>query len=241
MNAIGKVVILFAAASVSVLGQNGSGPKSQDSGVPPSHDLGGKRICIPAPEHFTDTIERFPLIAGRLLASETPLNEVLAAHIDDSILPLLKDGGEPDIPFYTKASVPKHLKSTDISSDEFRALAAELKRQPPLALQSALKKQEADMDSRISEFWGVSANMKVGETRTIGHFNEQPNAISSLFVTHSEAFGRRFLTIGSMSLVHVNDRLLFLYVFRTTADPQDQSAVIDITKGWIARTLQANR
>jgi len=241
MNSIVKVVIVLAAAVISVVGQNGSGTGEGEIGPLMVHDLGGKRLKIPAPDNFTESMLRYPQIAGRLLASETPLNEILAAHIDNSVLPLLKDGGEPDIPFYTKASVPKHLKATDVSSEDFRTLAGELKRQSPFAVQATLKKEETEIDARVSEFWGMAANIKVGETRTVGHFNEQERAISSLFVTHSEAFGRRFLIVGTMSLVHINERLLFLYVFRTTTDAEDHKAVVDLTKTWITRTLQANR
>lgn len=241
MKVLLKVVIILSAAFVSVNGQDNGGPNEPSRGVFPAFDLGGKLVKIPAPANFAETMSRYPQIAGRLIASESPLNDVLAAHIDAATLPMLNDGGEPDIPYYTKVSVPKHLRSADVSLADFRALAAELKRQPPLALQATLKKDESEADARLSGFWGMAANMKVGETRTIGHFNEQDRVISSLFVTNSEAFGRRFAIIGSMSLVLVNDRLIFLYVFRTTTDPRDQEDVIGLTKSWTARTIEANR
>src|SRR5688500_14773661 len=73
-------------------------------------DLGGRSVRVPAPESFTDTVRNYPRIAERLIASESPQNEVLAVHVTDEILPRIKNGEEPDLPFYTKVSVWKQLK-----------------------------------------------------------------------------------------------------------------------------------
>jgi hypothetical protein len=207
---------------------------------PASVDLGGRNVRIPAPDNFTDTMTQFPRIAGRLIASESPLNEVLAVHVADEILPRLKNGDDPDLPFYTKVSVLRQLRNADMETAEFQALAAEFEKQSPGMLQSIVKSGEKGTDERLSKYWGGETNLKIGETRTLGHFDIQPRSISSMFIMNLEIFDRPMLILGSMSLIHVNKRLLFLYVFRLPTTGNDQNIVAEFTRSWTAKIVAAN-
>jgi hypothetical protein len=209
--------------------------------MPQLYDLGGRSVRVPAPERFTDTVLHYPRIAARLIASESPENEVLAVHVTDEIMPQIKAGGEPDLPFYTKVSVWKQLKGADVETHEFRSLAAEFEKQSPAALQSIAKTGETGAGERLTTHWGSEANLKIGETRLLGVFDKQPQSVSSMFLMSLEMFNRKLLVLGSMSLVHVNKRVLFLYVFRTPESAADQDLVAEMTRSWVARTVAANK
>ena len=47
--------------------------------------------------------------------------------------------------------------------------------------------------------------------------------------------------LGSMSLLYVNKRVLFLYVFRIPTGTGDQERVEGVTKSWTAKTIAANK
>ena len=205
------------------------------------YDLGGRSIRIPAPDNFTDTVPTFPRIAARLIASENPMNEVLAVHVINDVLPQIRAGAEPDLPFCTKVSVWKELKSADVSAAEFALLAAQFESQVPGALKTEMPVSEKGVRERLKEHWGTETNLKVGETRMLGHFDKQAQAISSLFLVNLEMFNRKMLVIGSMSLVHVKGRVIFLYVFRFPESGDDPSLVTDFTKAWTAKLIAANR
>jgi len=208
---------------------------------PQTYDLGGRTVRVPAPESFTDTVQHYPRIAARLIAAESPQNEVLAVHVTDEIVPQIKAGGEPDLPFYTKVSVWKQLKGADVETHDFRSLAAEFEKQSPGTLQSIAKAGETRAGERLTTHWGSEVNLKIGETRLLGIFDSQPQSVSSMFLMSLEMFNRRVLVLGSMSLVHVNKRILFLYVFRTPESAADQDLVAEVTRSWVARTVAANK
>lgn len=203
-------------------------------------DLGGRSVRIPAPVQFTEAVTAFPHIAARVAAGENPMNEVLAVHVSNSIVPDLKGGGEPDLEFYTKVSVLKQIKATDITPDEFTDLADAFERQSPGALQTIVKNGEAGTTERLNNHWREDVGLKIGETRMLGYFGRKQGSVSSMFIMDVEMFKRRSVILGSMSMVHVNNRVLFLYVFRIRQSDKDREAVVGLTKSWIAATLAAN-
>lgn len=203
-------------------------------------DLGGRSVRVPAPDQFTDTMINYPHIAGRLIASESPMNEVLTVHVTNDILPQLEKGDDPDLPFFTKVSVAKRLKSADIEAADFQLLVAEFEKQSPGSLQSVIKSTEKRADEGLSNYWGTKAELKFGETKMLGHFNKQSQAISSLFLMNLEIFNRKLTIVGSMSMVHINKRLLYVYVFRIPASDDDPTVVADLTKSWTAKIVAAN-
>ena len=207
---------------------------------PATVNLGGRSVKVPAPDNFTDTMALHPRIAGRLIAAESPMNEVLAVHVTDEIIPRIRNGEDPDLPFYTKVSVLKELKAADVEAADFQALAAEFEKQSPGMLQSILKSGEKGTGERLNQHWGGETNLKIGETRNLGYFDKQPRSISSMFLMNLEIFNRKMLVLGSMSLVHVNKRVLFVYVFRLPTSDKEQEAVSDFTKTWTAKIIAAN-
>ena len=93
---------------------------------------------------------------------------------------------------------------------------------------------------RLGQHWGGETNLKIGETRTLGYFDKQPHSISSMFLMNLEIFDRPMLILGSMSLVHANKRLLFVYVFRITSSGKDRDLVAKFTKAWTSKIITAN-
>ena len=206
-----------------------------------SVQLGGRVVRIPTPDKFTDSMLHFPRIASRLIAAESPTNEVLAVHVTDEIVSVLRDGQDPDVPFYTKVSVFKELKGVEVEPWDFNALVSDFEKQSPGALQSVVKKAEKDMGDRLNDFWGSDAGLRIGETRMLGYFDKQPQSISSMFLMNIEQFDRKVVILGSMSLLYVNKRVLFLYVFRIPTGTADQERVEGVTKSWTAKTIAANK
>jgi hypothetical protein len=206
-----------------------------------SVELGSRTVRIPAPDRFTDSLLHFPRIAARLMAAESPMNEVLAVHVTDEIVPVLKDRQDPDLPFYTKASVLKEFKNIDVEAAEFQSLAADFEKLSPGSLQSIAKNAEQGTGERLNHHWGTETSLRIGETRMLGYFDKQPQSISSLFIMNAEMFNRKLLILGSMSLVYVNKRVLFLYVFRVPDSADDQSMVTSVTRSWTAKTIAANK
>lgn len=230
-------------ASIFLLAAAAAGqpfPREYRSVSAASLDLGTRSVRIPVPDRFTDSMLHFPRVASRLMAAESPANEVLAVHVADEMVSVLKEGQERDLTFYTKVSVLRELKNAEIEPAEFLSLVSDFERLAPGALETVAKNAERGASQRLSDFWGSEAGLKVGETRMLGYFGKQRQAISSLFVMNAEIFDRKILILGSMSLIHVNKRVLFMYVFRVPTGRGDKELVSDLTNSWIAKTIAAN-
>lgn len=65
-------------------------PASRVSAV--SVEIGNRTVRLPSPDRFTDAIMHFPRVASRLIAAESPMNEVLAVQVTDEIAPALRKG-----------------------------------------------------------------------------------------------------------------------------------------------------
>lgn len=230
--------LVFVIALVGGTLAQKAGPRPA---VAEAYDLGSRKVRIPAPDGFVDTMVLYPRIAGRLIASEAPINEVLAVHVTEEIVPAIKTGAEPDLPFYTKVSVMREVKSIDLDDMSFQALIGAFEKQWAGALQEVIKPTEKGAGERLKEYWGRDTELKIGETQTFGFFNKQKQAISSLFTMNVDIFQRKMTVVGSMSMVHTNDRLLFLYVFRVRSPQNDEELVMDLTEKWITKVLAANR
>lgn len=233
------LVVCIAALALPAAAQTVSTEAAKVSAA--AVELGSRTIRIPSPDRFTDSLLHFPRVASRLIAAESPMNEVLAVHVADDIVPVLREGADPDLPFYTKVSILKDLKNVDVEAAEFKTLAAEFEKMSPGELQSAVRSVEGHAAEGLSRYWGTDAALKVGETRMLGYFGKQEQSMSSMFLMNAEMFNRKLLILGSMSLVHVNKRVLFLYVFRLPTGADDQAIVTGLTRSWTAKTIAANK
>lgn len=135
----------------------------------------------------------------------------------------------------------KEFKTLDVEPLDFQSLAADFERTSPGSLQSTVKSVEQGANARLADHWGGDVSLRIGETRMLGYFDKQPQVISSLFLMNVEIFNRKMLILGSMSLVYVNKRVLFLYVFRLPNGKDDENAVTGVTRAWTAKTIAANK
>lgn len=228
-----SIVVIFLSFAGSILAQKVEVASSQTD----VYDLGTRKVRIPAPDGFVDTMVLYPRIAGRLIASEAPVNEVLAVHVTEDLIPSIKSGAEPDLPFYTKVSIMREAKSMDLDDVTYQGLVGAFEKQWTGALQEMIKPIEKGAGERLKEHWGRDAELKLGETKTFGFFNKQKQVISSLYAINVDIFQRKMTVIGSMSMLQANGRLLFLYVFRIRSPQNDEQLVMDLTEKWTSKVM----
>jgi hypothetical protein len=209
-----------------------------------SYRLGSRTVRIPAPDKFTDTMVLYPHIAQILIVSESPGNEVLAAHVADEILPQIKGGAMADLPFYTKVSVMKRVKEMDAVAADFQAAAASIEKQAPTLLTEdgpALNQANKNIQGGLSKLYGTDVGISVSEPKVLGAFNKSSDVISILVLMKVKTRTGEIPLVSSMSLLLVNKRLIFLYAYRAMSGEDDLEILRDFTKAWTAKTVAANK
>jgi hypothetical protein len=205
--------------------------------------LGSKAIRVPAPEGFVDTATRFDKVALRLATTEAPQNETIASYVPESLVSKLTENQNIDLPIYAKFSVGRRIKDLDCSPQNFATTVAGFKAFFPTLLDpnsQATKQLESDISGELKELSGKDQTVRLSGQKNLGYFQETPDVFSGLSAVNLEVNGKSMPLIGSASLVRVNDRLIFLYVYKQTTSKDDVALMMDLAKKWTASVLFAN-
>jgi hypothetical protein len=236
-----KNIPLFAAFAllfaVTAFGQKSPAPASD------WFQLGTKKVRIPAPQGFTEIFSRFDSVVARMKATEDPNNETVTSHLPTSSLAKYEANQEQRLDHYTKVSVSKNLKTTDITPEYFAEVVAETEKQ--LATlgdpnDQLLKKIEGNSSKGLSELWGKETTVKVNQPKNLGAFDRGPNLYSVLLFVSGDLNGKKYSTLTTISLLRINQRLVWVYTYKMDPTQADIAMLKTFTKKWTAAILAAN-
>jgi hypothetical protein len=214
--------------------------------TPPAADnyqFGTARIRIPAPDAFFDVFPRFTAVRDRFIATENPGLTSLAVHVPDLMAAELNKSQDIGLSFYTKVSVSKGLRTTNVTSAQFRTFIATLEEQfdasfdvnAPVIRNSVEKSRKA-----LNKQYGNETDLDISATKNLGFFQNTANVFSGAVLITVEAYGSTIPMVGSLSLIHVKNRIVYVYVYRSLKDEQDPVILRDFTKKWTAAIIAAN-
>jgi hypothetical protein len=209
-----------------------------------SYQLGNRKVRIPAPEGFVDITTTLDDIASRMRATEDPGNDFLATHVPESFIPKLKVSQNIDLGFYTKVSVSKRARSVDMTPELFASVVAEGEKNAGAYMDpnGPLMKNAAKNSGRgLSDLLGTETTVAVTGSKSLGYFEKTDKVFSELVAVNIEIQGRKLSILFSSSFVNVNQRLIFVYVYKMEPKAEDVGIVRDFTKTWTAKIVAANK
>jgi hypothetical protein len=185
------------------------------------------RVDIPPPRGFEEMLSRSAEFRQRIGEPERLWN--LAAHLPSETAKTFK--ADQDIPLYTKVSVSRAAVETDIT-DEFFAGVVKQQADTTIYDQDFLKKYIADRAQQL----GVTLDKPV----PLGLIEQTPRSYSTLGLTTVSTGDRKINLLFSSSLLHLNRRLIFAYVYRIIESQKDQALVETVAREWVKSILAAN-
>jgi hypothetical protein len=209
-----------------------------------TYEMGSRKVRIPAPDGFTDATAQFPNVTARLRATEDPGNDMLAFHIPESFVPKLKASEDIDLEFYTKISVPRRARTVDITQADFAAVTANLEKnfgayiEPDGPLMTNVQKNSG---KGLTELLGKETSVSINETKYLGVIEKSDAVFSGMLLVSFEIYGRKLSTLGTLSIVRVNQRLVFAYAYRLSPSGNSVSELTQLTKKWTAKIVAANK
>lgn len=209
-----------------------------------SVQLGARRVALPPPDGFVEIISRYRSAVDRLRATEDPGNEILSISVPDSFTKQLDASQDIDLEFYTKISISKTYKAANISPEFYASVVKEMEKNfstyfsPDSAL---MKDVEKNSSKGLTELLGEKVTVNIGGTTPLGFFEKSENVFSAMLLINLEVYGRKLAILGTLSLVRVNQRLIFVYAYKLAPKADDVKVMGDFAKKWTAKILSANK
>ena len=214
-------------------------------GAAPSDEfrLGPRTVKIPAPDGFTDVFTRLDKIAARMIAIEDAESEILSLHLPGSDFTKYEADQDQDLDIYTKVSIPKRLKTMDISPSMFADLAAATEKQIVTFFDPSspiFKRAEQNAGKGLSELWANETTVKINEPKHLGYFEKGTDVLSFMSFMNFDVNNRKFSILNASSFVLVNDRVLFIYTFKKDPVAGDIEKLRSFATKWTAKIREAN-
>jgi hypothetical protein len=208
------------------------------------YQLGARRVVIPPPAGFVDAFTRAEDLAKILTATESPSNEVLAAHVSLEDLNRMNRGEQAGVTFYTKVSVLRSAKTQDISEAQYAALVAKLESTVSQVLDingPTMKSAVRNMRGGLSEVTGQDVQLDLEQPQNLGSFEKTKDVYSTMLLMVLKGPRGKLPLVGAASFVRVNNRLLFIYTYRKFNSEKDVEVLRDFTREWLRQIMAANR
>lgn len=209
-----------------------------------SYRLGSRTVRIPAPNGFFDVVPRFDQITARFIATESPNNDMLAVHVEDSMAPIFQKGDNPALDFYTKVSVSKRFRTVETSEADFKAMVVSFEKESPSLLDSngpVMKSIVQHSNKGLSELSGTKVEMELDQPTILGYFDKRSDIYSTMILFKIKDPQMPLPMLCGISYVRVNSRLLFVYTYRKFTSERDVDILRDFTKKWTASIIAANK
>jgi hypothetical protein len=242
------LILTLPLASVRAQQTGGSAEaasRNSQSATTPSHvyQLGTRSVVIPPPAGFAEAFSQSDAIAKILIATEAPANEVLTAHLPVEVLDKIKRGEQTGYDFYTKVSVLKLAKAHDMSDAEFAALLAQVETSISQVFDingPTMKSAVKNVRDALSNLSGKEVQVDFDQPQNLGSFDKMKNVYSFMMLMTFKGPQAKVPLLGGISLVKVNQRLIYVYTYRKFTSEKDAEVLRDCAKAWVRQILAAN-
>ena len=213
-----------------------------------SVQLGDRTILIPAPEGFEEGTTQFEGFKQRVVATESPVNDMLVAHLPVSDCELLRKGMLATYAHYTKVSVLRTARELSFSRADLAKAISDYNKNFNSYLDPngpAMNQLEKHIERGLTNLDSRETNLDLSKPQNLGEFDVRPDVASFLMIVSfkidSGGVGQSFPVLTSLSFVRVKDRIIFAYSFLRYRTHADIETTKQFTTRWTTSILAANQ
>ncbi|HEY2846628.1 MAG TPA: hypothetical protein VGI80_02360, partial [Pyrinomonadaceae bacterium] len=199
----------------------------------PTYKLGDISVVIPAPQGFENIVDAIPNDHGRFSANEGA--GLLAIQVPSDSITRLKATPLMPLEIYTRVVVTPEVKEKKISSDEFAQITDAYKKNFDNIYDvgsNTMTSARNNVRTWMSQVRGRITTVEISKPRMIAFFNESPHVLSTLMLIVLDVEGHKTPMLVSMSMMHINDRLVNVTVYKRQPTEQDVDTLTEFTKTW---------
>lgn len=239
---------VYVFALIAFLAGSSAAVFAQRSASTDVYQIGSQKIVIPPPANFVEAASQFPSVKNAFTATEAAGNDMLAVHISIADAELLKKGESKQPDVYTKVSVSKRMRETNMTAADFTAFLKVFKQQFPVITDPNGKdiKNVLEKASKYStEQSGAETVFSLSQPINLGEIVNLPNAFGTVLLMEIKvaAEGKETAAplVGGMSVVRTRGKMLFVYTYRNYKNAKDIEELKSFTKNWINQIALANQ
>ncbi|HKX82610.1 MAG TPA: hypothetical protein VJL58_00190 [Pyrinomonadaceae bacterium] len=212
--------------------------------TPSSFDLGSKTVKIPAPDGFTEITAVLPRVVSRLAATEDEGNEILAIHLPEKLLNKFTFDEERDLEFYAKASIARPAKTMEFTREMFAEYVAKMEKKFDTYLEpdgEMIQRIKGNAEKGITQYWGNNDTVALNQPKSLGFFDKGDDVFSAMLFINVSVGRKKYPLLVTTSSLNINNRLVFLYVYKMSASEKDAATLRTFTRSWTAAVLAAHK
>ncbi|MEO5857858.1 MAG: hypothetical protein ABIR33_02805 [Pyrinomonadaceae bacterium] len=210
-----------------------------------SFKLGTKTVVIPAPTDFVDAYSRIPAVKAYFDTTSEKDWTTLAVHIPSSLAPRIERGEViGSLGYYTNVGLPNSMTTEVITPQMFVDFVSQTEKSIGSEFDPkgrTVASAVASMRSIVKQATRQPIDIGIQQPLFLGHFTKQTDIYSIIALMTLRVGDRTIPMVGSRSWIVVNERLLYVNVYKEMVDDGDVSVVVDFTKKWTASIVAANK
>jgi hypothetical protein len=216
--------------------------------APVAARIGEATITLPSPDGYSDGSKRAPLLSQSMEKGTHPAKRFLALFAAETDLNLAATGGSPQYERYLVVQSLRQSDTVNMSRDQFDAtkkyMRENIKQWVPLT-KSTLESLANDVNKFVAaQTNGATQTIKVGETTTLGIFDESSNSVSfttmTKYVVSTAGKDKELPMVISNTTALVKGKVIYLQVCSDFATPADVEWTQSATKAWLRTINSAN-
>ena len=200
-----------------------------------------RSLTIPAPPGYVEISEQFPQ-ARRFAETLTPqMNRLLAVYLSQSDTSRLQAGQDATWERYMMIQVERQMQNATLDRADFGQVKQLLESQQKLLL-AAVESQADRFLRNLTHGDGKPVGIDAGQSVPLGIFSDSDTHSSSTTLMHyaGQTSADNYFVIAATNVVHVADKLLFVYVYSKYAGKEDLDWVETMSKDWVASISRSN-
>jgi hypothetical protein len=229
---------LFAVALVVVSAQD-KGTSAPASAGNQTFRVGGKTILLPSPS--TDVVEvgsDYRVLMENFVPEN---NRLLAGFIPPENFPALKKGSLKSLETYAMVEVPRRAEFMDMDAGAYKQIVDALSKQFGADLEAQMKEQEETINRRLKSLSAEAATISLDKPVPLGLLFSKTDACGVGLIMPVSSQGSTTRMVMGMTVLRVQSRILFGYVYTVYKDETTVQWVRKTTEAWADTILKRNK
>ncbi|HEY2466245.1 MAG TPA: hypothetical protein VGI45_00200 [Terracidiphilus sp.] len=203
----------------------------------PTYRAGLKSFTIPLPS--SELVEAGPDYRV-LLEPLVPINNrLVAAFLQPADLDTLRSGPSAALGRYALVEIPRRVEFSEITPELFKQITDTIATQFGAAVDASLKDQQDEANRRLKAL-GSSADITFDKPVQLGTLFSKPDASGYGMIMPVSVGGKTKKMIMGMIVVHVQARVLLIYLYGEYKDQSSLDWIRTTDEHWADAILQAN-
>ncbi|HWE87113.1 MAG TPA: hypothetical protein VG267_19360 [Terracidiphilus sp.] len=227
-------VLLIGWATANA--QTSSAPAN--SPEPRTYRCGLKSIVVPPP---TSDLNELGSDYRVLMESAVPdTNRLIAAFLPAEDAANVRAGISKAVARYAMIETLRRAEFVDVDSDTLKQVANSVAQQYGANLGASMTDQQEELNHKLRAMRGSSTTITLDKPLQLGVFFSKPDSVGFGAIMPLSAAGTTVKMIVGMTILRVQDRLIYAYIYANYKDDDSIQWVRKTSEQWADSILKAN-